>query len=144
MTKNYPLLELHRAASLDMGTPGVITHKGERVCYVMELPDRDNKPDLSRINAGLYLVQYIEKSASGHFVDVYHITNVDGRQGILIHGGNWSGDIDLGFKTDSHGCVLTATRLGWLANQLAGLASRSALRKLHSVTGRKDFLLQII
>lgn len=111
---------------------------------MMELPDRNNTPNRSRILPGLYLCKYLPRSASGKYKDVYHVTQVSGRSGILQHPGNVAGDTTKGYKSHSWGCQLPALRLGKLYNQLAGLGSRAALRKLHAVTGRQDFYLEVI
>jgi len=116
---------------------------GHKICYMMELPERDNQPNFSRIPRGRYLVKYLPRSGSGKYHDVYHITDVPGRSGILIHGGNYAGDTDLGYRTDSWGCFLPASRIGAINGQVAGLASRAALRKLHQATQRQDFYLEV-
>ncbi|KUJ73914.1 hypothetical protein AVO42_00390 [Thiomicrospira sp. XS5] len=117
---------------------------GQHICYLMELPERDNLPNISRIPAGRYLVKYLARSGSGKYHDVYHITGVPDRSGILIHGGNFAGDTELNYRTDSWGCVLTARRIGAIGGQVAGLASRAALRKLHKFTNKQDFYLEVI
>ena len=134
---------LKRAPSTDHGTVGYLSLNGQHVCYMMELPDRNNKSNLSRIPVGRYKVVYLGRSASGKYKDVYHVMSVDGRIGILIHAGNFAGDKLKGFKTDSWGCLLPASRLGLLNKQLAGLASRGALRRLHEHTQRQDFYLEV-
>lgn len=121
----------------------MLVHQGQKVCYMLELPDRNNRPNLSRIPPGRYLVRYLPRSASGKYRDVYHVTEVPGRSGILGHPGNVAGDKTKGYRTHSWGCLLPAIRLGRLYGQLAGLASRAALRKLHAVTGRQDFYLEV-
>ncbi len=116
---------------------------GDALCWLLELPDRGNKPNRSRIPAGEYAVEHLPRSGSGRYRDVYLIRSVPNRSGILIHPGNWAGDVDQGLRTDSWGCPLTALRLGRLAGQLAGLASRAAMARLHGYTERRDFLLVI-
>lgn len=137
-------LQLYRAGSTDQGTPGVVVHAGQPVCYMLELPDRDNRANISRIPPGRYRVKYLRRSGSGKYRDVYHVIDVPGRTGILAHGGNVAGDKAKGYRTHSWGCLLPATRLGKLYGQLAGLASRAALRKLHRITHRQDFYLEVI
>ncbi|WP_246261556.1 DUF5675 family protein [Thiomicrorhabdus cannonii] len=136
-------LQLHRSDGTDQGTPGVLSHLGQKVCYMMELPDRDNRPNLGRIPPGRYLVRYLPRSASGKYRDVYHVTNVPDRAGILSHPGNVAGDKLKGYRTDSWGCLLPALRLGRLYGQVAGLASRAALRRIHEITQRNDFYLEV-
>lgn len=116
---------------------------GQHICYMMELPERDNKPNISRIPRGRYLVKYLPRSGSGKYHDVYLITKVPGRTGILIHSGNYAGDRELNYRTDSWGCQLPASRIGAINGQVAGLASRAALRKLHNATQRQDFYLEV-
>lgn len=111
---------------------------------MLELPDRNNAANLSRIPPGLYLVKYLARSASGKYKDVYHVTKVPRRSGVLAHPGNVAGDKLKGFKTDSLGCLLPALRMGILFNQMAGLASRAAVRRIHHITQRQDFYLEII
>lgn len=75
---------------------------------------------------------------------MYHVTNVPGRGGILIHPGNFAGDSTRGLHTDSWGCMLPAQRFGRLLGQRAGLVSRGALDRIHAVTGRQGFELEVI
>ncbi len=110
---------------------------------MMELPDRGNAPRLSRVVAGRYWVEYLASSASGRWRDVYWVQDVPQRFGILFHAGNFAGDTTKGKQTDSLGCPLPALRLGKLAGQLAGLASRQALSRIHAITGRRGFWLEI-
>lgn len=144
MKQTLKTLQLYRADSTDQGTAGVLRHQETEICYMMELPWRDNAHNVSCIPAGKYWVKYLPRSGSGKYKDVYHVTGVPNRSGILMHAGNYAGNRDKGFKTHSWGCLLPASRLGYLSGQLAGLASRAALRKLHKVTGRSDFYLEIL
>ena len=137
-------LTLCRGATTDQGTVGWLMMNYVPVCFVMELPWRDNQANVSCIPAGRYQVSYLPRSASGKYRDVYHVQDVPDRSGILIHPGNFAGDKQMGYQTDSWGCLLPATRLGVLGGQKAGLASRAALRKLHGLTHRKDFNLTIV
>ena len=137
-------LTLYRSGSTEQGTMGWLWGDGVPVCFVMELPWRDNQSNVSCIPAGRYQVSYLPRSASGKYRDVYHVQDVPNRSGILIHPGNFAGDRQMGYQTDSWGCLLPATRFGVLGGQRAGLASRAALRKLHRLTHRKDFNLTIV
>ena len=144
MKQRLKTLHLHRAGSTSHGTPSTLKYKGEIICWMMELPDRDNKSNLSCIPKGKYLVKYLPRSGSDKYRDVYHVTNVPNRSGILIHAGNYTGDRMSGFRTHSYGCLLPASRLGVLAEQIAGLASRNALRSIHEITQRQSFYLEIL
>lgn len=143
MKANLKTLQLYRAGSSNQGTPSVLLYLGKKVCFFLELPNRHNQTNISRIPAGTYLCKYLPRSASGKYKDVYHVVNVPGRSGILQHPGNFAGDKALGFKTHSWGCQLPALRMGRLNGQMAGLGSRAALRKLHQLTQRQDFYLEI-
>lgn len=137
-------MQLHRFHSDDDGTIGLLLAEGMHVCLMGELSWKDNRSNVSRIPDGLYPVTYLERSASGRYRDVYHVRNVAGRTGILIHGGNYTGDREKGLRSDSWGCMLPGKRLGELSGQRCVLASRSALSMIHDVTGRRDFELEVI
>lgn len=136
-------LQLYRFHQDDEGTIGILLANGEHLCLIGELPWRDNLPNVSRIPAGTYQVDYLERSASGRYQDVYHVRDVPGRSGVLFHSGNWTGDTVKGLRSNSHGCLITGSRLGRLQGQRAVLASRVALDKLRTLVGRNDFTLEI-
>jgi len=135
---------LQRGPSADQGTFGrLLDANGEMVCWMLELPDRANEPNYSRIPAGRYEAHYLPRSASGRYQRVYWLPRVSGRSGILIHGGNYAGDCRKEYRTDTCGCLLPARRLGVLNGQRVGLASRAALNALHKATGRQHFMLEV-
>ena len=136
-------LELRRLFTSDQGTVGALRYRGRGVCLMLELPWRNNQPNMSCIPAGTYMVRYMARSGSGRYRDVYHVTQVKGRSGILEHAGNFAGASDKGYKTHSLGCQLPAMQMRALKGQLMGIKSRKALKRIHAVTGRKDFLLTI-
>lgn len=135
--------DLIRFRTGDQGTVGQLLHYGGHVCWMMELPDRANKPNRGRIPQGLYRVEYLKRSASGRFHDVYWVRSVPGRSGILTHAGNVAGDVEKGYRSHSWGCLLPAARMGSLYGQIAGLQSRKALRALHAITNRQPFTMRI-
>ena len=55
---------------------------------------------------------------------------VPDRSAILIHGANWGGNKDKGFRTHLNGCIAPGRRVGRLEGQRAVLASQPALRNL--------------
>lgn len=142
-SKEPQILRLERGKSTSEGTAGRLSLNGQFVCYMLELPARQNASNISRIPAGRYTVRHLPRSGSGKYRDVYHVINVPNRFGILIHQGNFAGDRQQGYKTHSWGCLLPAKRLGTLSGQLAGLASRSALKTLHKAVDRQTFILEI-
>jgi len=121
-------LVLHRLPLTTDGIFGRLYHKGKLICHTLEPVDLE-------IPVGTYRVNYLPVSASGKYKDVYHVTNVTNRTGILIHKGNT--------QKDSIGCILVGDRLGELSGIRAVLGSAAALTKLHSVVQRKSFLLTI-
>lgn len=137
-------LRLYRLLSDDQGTIGALFSGSTFICYIGELPWRNNRSNLSRIPAGSYQVDHLERSGSGRYHDVYHVRNVPGRSGVLIHSGNWEGDSTLGLRTHTHGCLLPGSRLGQLSGQRAVLASKGALQKIHHAVTRQNFTLEII
>lgn len=135
---------MYRLLTGDEGTIGALFNGGIFVCYMGELPWRDNRPNVSRIPCGSYEVAYLKRSGSGRYRDVYHVRNVPHRTGVLIHSGNWEGDTSKGLRTHTHGCLLPGSRIGRLNGQLAVLASKSALHKLHTAVSRQNFTLEVI
>ena len=136
-------LKIVRVKSDNEGTLGTLFFEGNKICMIGEPPWRKNIANKSCIPTGTYTVNYLPKSASGKYRDVYHLQNVPNRSGVLIHCGNFMGNSDLGFKTHSLACLLPGLRAGRLQGQRAVLASRSALKKIHSIVKRKTFLLEI-
>ena len=63
--------------------------------YILELPNRNNKTSISRINEGEY---DCEKRSSEKYGDHFHVLNVPDRSWILIHIGN--------YHTSTRGCLL--------------------------------------
>lgn len=142
-------VSLYRYASSNQGTKGIaITGlEGFESFCVLELPWRDNEPNYSCIPDGEYLCKYrVSKKFGKH----YHLQDVDGRSWILTHSGNLAGDTRRGWKTHSHGCLLTGSRFGKLkidkhgTYQDAVLSSRPTLRKLITAMNKKDFILRIV
>ena len=121
----------------DQGTPGIL-QVGPWWCHTLELPWRDNQPNVSCIPAGEYPIEQVTASRSicGRRV-LYLVQNVPGRSGILLHAGTWAGNKDQGFKADSLGCPLMGYRTGRLQSQRAILSSRVAVGDFMQVMGGK-------
>ena len=67
------------------GTNGEITCNGARVCFAIELPWRDNKPQVSCVPEGRYeLVKWYTAKFKNHF----KVLKVPGRSLIMIHPAN--------------------------------------------------------
>lgn len=108
-------------------------------CITLELPWRDNAPQVSCIPEGIYEVQARQSEKFGHH---YHVTGVPGREWILFHPGTYTSQL--------RGCIIpgqslrdlnadgipdiTGTRKN-LDNMLAALGARF---RLHILTAPAD------
>ena len=129
-----------RTARSDQGTEGILLF-GDFNCKTLELPWRDNARQISCIPPGEYDV---ELRLSNKYGRVYWVRNVPDRSYILIHSGNYAGDVEKGFKTHVMGCILLGQTHGYLAGQRAVLNSRLTVRRFMSVMGYQNFRLQIL
>jgi hypothetical protein len=121
-------MTLKRKRTGDKGTFGKLYIVDERICYTLELPWKDNQPNISCIPAGEYLVTRHE---SPHFGDVFKVHDVPDRTDILIHIGN--------YLDDTEGCIL----VGLKKNDKAVIASRVAFVKLKTLLGDEPVELTI-
>lgn len=97
-------LVLRRTESSSHGTFGVLLNEDNvRLCFTIELPWKDNKPNVSCIPTGVYKCDYTYSPAFKR--NMYIVQNVKGRSGIRIHKGNVAGDISLGLRSDFKGCI---------------------------------------
>lgn len=93
---------LVRQSTGDQGTFGVIESPSGKRFFTIELPWRENKRRLSCIPAGRYTCIW---HPSKKFGVVPLITGVPGRDAILMHRGNFAGDVTLGYSSDYLGCI---------------------------------------
>ena len=102
-------------------------------CKTLELPDKSNKRNISRIPKGKYrcILRYSEK-----FQWHYHVENVKDRTWILIHFGNTYNDI--------RGCILLGSDFKDINNDgsLDVINSKQTLSYLLDIAP-KDFTLVI-
>ena len=139
-------LVIDRDPSTDQGTPGLaeLYNSAGIVLWTgnsLELPWRDNAPDVSCIPSGVYLAKYLWSDKFQR--KVYVLQNVPGRTACELHLGNWAGDKSKGYRSDVEGCTIFGTKLGYLtppglAPQLAVLASSQAYEDLTTATGGGD------
>ena len=135
---------LLRQRTSDEGTFGTLrVYNGGALlytCFTGELPDRDNLPNRSCIPAGVYTCQ---PWSSKKYPDHYNVMRVPGRSGILIHQGNFCGDIEKGLLSNVQGCILVGRQFGTIKGQQAVLSSRLAMNDLRAILGSAHFTLEI-
>jgi len=134
-------VNIFRMRRSDQGTEGILLFEG-KYWYSLELPWRENKPNISCIPTGLEYPVTIRKSPK--FGNVYWIVEVKGRLYILFHSGNLAGDVSKGLLTNTNGCILTGKYRGLLNGQRAVLASKLALWEFMNELQGADFKLNII
>jgi hypothetical protein len=80
---------------------GVLLHNGEPILSTLELPWKDNKPNISCIPQGrYYCTRTKDRTLAGgtHIPETFEVNDVKDRSGILFHVGN--------FAKETHGCIL--------------------------------------
>ena len=136
---------LYRQNESEQGTFGIICCDG-LFWYTLELPDRNNKSNISRIPKGEYQVK-IRYSPS--FKKKYFcLQNVKNRSYILIHGANFAGDTSKGFQTHLQGCIALGSSTGIANNkhkkpQKCVFGSQRALRQFMEYLENQEFKLTI-
>lgn len=135
---------LLRQRTSDEGTFGTLrVYNGGALlytCFTGELPDRDNFPNRSCIPVGVYTCQ---SWSSKKYPNHYNVMRVPGRSGILIHQGNFCGDIEKGLLSNVQGCILVGRQFGTIKGQQAVLSSRLAMNDLRAILGSAHFTLEI-
>lgn len=108
-------------------TIGELTIDGNTFA-TLELPWLNNLKIVSCIPPGVYCCKQIESPSRGR---VYEVMDVEGRDHILIHIGN--------FPRDTEGCILIGMQAG--GNMISN--SKVALAKLFEITDGEPFALVI-
>ena len=121
-----------------LGTFGVLT-AGTFSSYSLEPNDHANAQGISSIPFGVYQCALLD---SPKFGLCYHLADVPGRTGILIHRGNFGADEGHG-KTDTEGCILLGNAIGEIAGQRALLSSKDAVARFESEMEGEPFELEI-
>ncbi len=133
-------VQLWRMKRHDQGTEGLLVTAGFNCC-TLELPWRENTRSISSIPAGEYDVVLRQSAKYGN---IYWVTKVPNRTWILIHAGNWAGDVAKGFKTHVAGCILLGKKHGFLSGQRAILNSRVAVRQFMNHMEYEKFKLRVM
>lgn len=136
---------LLREKPSDEGTFGYWAIEGTWF-YSLELPDRDNQPNISCIPPGEYIctLRYSPRFKR----NTYWVQDVPDREYILAHSANFAGDVDLGYQSHLNGCIALGLGRGKLINkfgnkQRAILTSRLALTQFEQLMNGEDFKLTI-
>jgi len=137
---NELTVNLVRLRKSDHGTEGLLFFR-QFSCFSMELPWRDNRKNISCIPAGIYTVQL---RVSPRYGRVYWVIEVPDRSYILIHSGNWGGDVSKGLKTHTNGCILLGKYRGYLQGQRAVLCSRPTITRFLNLMQSKHFRLNVL
>ena len=132
-------VELRRERMSDHGTEGLLIAPGFS-CYTLELPWRENISNISCIPIGDYKCELRRSPRMGL---TYWIKKVPKREFILIHSGNFAGDVEKGWKSHVNGCILLGLQMGVIQGQRAILNSKIAVRRFMETMGGEKFTLRI-
>lgn len=108
-------LIIKRLEATPVSTRGVLFIDDRLFCLTLELPWRENRPNISCIPTGQYKIKRIH---SPKFGNTFEIIDVPGRSEILLHAGNSS--------RDTRGCVLLGHWYSYLNILPAVMDSRKA------------------
>lgn len=111
-------------------TVGVLTKEGKEICFTLELPDLENKQQISCIPTGVYEDCYFTEHYKFGLSCV--VPDVKGRKGILIHSGN--------SLIDTKGCILVGSGMS-STKYMTG--SRNAMKHFKSKVASPFFDLEI-
>lgn len=117
-------VRLQRLSESAAGTQGMLQTEGFS-CKTLELPWRGNIRAKSCIPPGSYVVRIVQ---SPRFGRIYGLFGTAPRANILIHSGNYAGDVDKGLKSHVQGCILLGKYFGTMDGQRAILLSRPTVR----------------
>ena len=112
-------LLLTRYGSTPFGTFGVLSMASGFVCHTVEKPWLDNRPWVSCIPDGRYVLQESTFVRGGYVT--YEVMDVWERNRILVHAGNTSDDVQ--------GCIALGSSLGCVRGKWAVIRSRRTLNE---------------
>lgn len=125
------IVNLYRVQTFKSCTRGILTVDG-LAFFTLELPWKDNRPNISRIPIGKYICKWHKSPKYGW---VYQVMDVYNRSFILIHSGN--------IARHTKGCILIGSRFGKLGKSPAVLSSKTAVRKFQELMNKQDFILEV-
>jgi hypothetical protein len=127
------IITLERFMHHPKGTLGVLHLPDHSLApfYTVERPWLHNRRFESCIPEGAYILAWRKSPKFGWG---YELSDVRGRDHILIHAANYPEDVQ--------GCIGIGESL--MGNKVAVGRSRDALRRFHSLTEEKQWVLQIV
>lgn len=136
---------LIRQEYTNQGTFGVL-YIQDKAWFSLELPNRNNKPNISCIPCGEYICKL--RYSPNFKKNLYCLQSVPNRNFILIHGANFAGDEALGYQTHLQGCIAIGKSVGIAPNkhkrkQRCIMSSQMALNEFMELLGGQDFILTI-
>jgi hypothetical protein len=118
-------ITLQRVAGNDVCTTGVMIYNYRPFCVTLERPWLGNKPDISCIPAGTYMVEKAMSPERGY--EVWWVREVPDRDSIQMHKGN--------IPVDTAGCILVAEKFEPINGAEAVQESAAAWNELNSIMG---------
>jgi len=103
------------------GCFGALTLNGRAFCLTLERPWMNNRANVSCIHAGTYLMKKVK---SHDFGITYEVIDVESRDGILFHWGNW--------VSDTKGCILVGESYASLQGTNYPLGKRGITNSLNT------------
>lgn len=145
-----PTLTIFRGPSTDLGTISGARFESDTTSFelqTIELPDRGNQPQISRIPPGQYETRIVP---SEHFHrNLFLLLDVPGRSDVEIHPANWAGDRAKGYHSDLRGCIapglgkaLMKTPEGFMQLGISGTVV--AFNRIMDGCGGKPILVEIL
>ncbi len=132
------VVTLYRVRTSPQGTWGILVY-GNVKFYTLELPWHDNKPNISCIPDGEYVVDW---TYSPHFKRNVFLINTKKRTGVRIHSANFAGD-NPPYHKQLNGCLALGEKIGMMDGQLAIFVSKSAVRRFEKLMNKESFKLEI-
>jgi len=133
---------LQREKSADGGTFGKLTLPDGTSYNTLELAWRNNESGKSCIPPGTYKVQTRNSPKFGP--GVYEVMNVPGRSAILIHSGNYAGNVDKGQKSNVQGCIMLGFSRSVQSGQPMINESKAAMQSFMDKMGGRPFTLTVV
>ena len=115
------------------GTVGILFINSKEICYTLELPDKNNKINVSCIPGNLSYDCSIVDSPT--FGNVYEVCNVPDRTHILFHIAN--------FLDDIKGCIALGDRYDEYEGKYVVWDSKVAFNRFMKYLNNKPFKLTI-